>query len=99
MHVSANSPVHRREIRLLCENGVAMFSDADSACLRVIHNEGGREERLPVSDEMPLLRELRAFVHHLQGGPPPRSSAPDAAAIVATLAALRRLAGIDPGSA
>ena len=28
-----------------------------------------------VGDEMPLLAELAAFVDHLAGGPPPRSSA------------------------
>ena len=44
--------------------------------------------------EWPLLAELRAFVGHLEGGPPPRSSAADGAAGVRALAALRALAGL-----
>jgi predicted dehydrogenase len=46
---------------------------------------------MPISTEMPLLRELRAFVDHLAGGPPPRSSAADGVAVVETIEALRRL--------
>jgi hypothetical protein len=41
---------------------------------------------------MPLLAELRAFVEHLQGGPPPRSSAAEAVAIVERVAATIELA-------
>jgi predicted dehydrogenase len=48
-----------------------------------------------VSTELPLLRELRAFLDHLDGGPPPLSSAADGAAIVDALATLRELAGLD----
>ena len=48
----------------------------------------------PISTELPLLRELRAFVEHLRGGPPPRSSAREGAEIVETIAELRSLAGL-----
>ena len=41
---------------------------------------------------MPLLGELRAFVEHLRGGPPPRSSAADAVTIVERVAAMIELA-------
>jgi len=49
-------------------------------------------ERRPISGEMPLLAELRAFVEHLRGGPPPRSSAADAVKIVERVAAMIELA-------
>ena len=49
-------------------------------------------ERRPITGELPLLAELRAFVEHLQGGPPPRSSAADAIAIVERVAAMIDLA-------
>jgi hypothetical protein len=42
-----------------------------------------------------LLRELRTFVEHLQGGPPPRSSAAEGALVVSAIADLRSLAGLD----
>jgi hypothetical protein len=53
-------------------------------------------EKRAISTELPLLRELRAFVEHLDGGPPPRSSAQEGAEVVTTIAELRRLAGL-PG--
>jgi hypothetical protein len=53
--------------------------------------------RIPISDEMPLLAELRAFVEHVRGGPPPRSSAREGAAVVQALTTFRNLAGLDGG--
>jgi hypothetical protein len=44
--------------------------------------------------EFPVRRELRAFLEQLDGGPPPRSSAAEGAAIVARVHELRRLAGL-----
>ncbi len=94
---SATAPVRRREIRLCCEGGTAWLADGYDEHVMV-------EEGLPGVDpeprprstpgEWPLLAELRAFVGHLEGGPPPRSSAADGAAGVRSLAALRALAGL-----
>jgi hypothetical protein len=39
-----------------------------------------------------LLRELRAFLEHLDGGPPPKSSAAEAVADVSAVELLRDLA-------
>jgi hypothetical protein len=52
------------------------------------------QERRPISSELPLERELRAFVGHLTGGPPPLSCATDGAAEVAAIGRLRELAGV-----
>ena len=53
---------------------------------------GIEAERVETKGELPLLAELRAFVEHLRGGPPPRSSAAEGAAMVSTIAELRALA-------
>jgi hypothetical protein len=50
------------------------------------------EARIETPGELPLLAELRAFVGHI-GGPAPRSSAAEGAAIVSAIAELRALAG------
>ena len=55
---------------------------------------GAEPERRPIDPEWPLLRELRAFVEHVRGGPPPRSSAAEHVEIVERLVALRALAGL-----
>lgn len=43
---------------------------------------------------MPLLKEIEAFLHFLEGGPPPKSSAEEGALIVERIASLRELAGL-----
>ncbi len=97
LEVSTAHPVRRREIRLVCVEGVAMLTDPYADHVLVTRGESvtREEEKRPISTELPLLRELRAFIEHLEGGPPPRSSAAEGAAEVAAVARLRELAGLD----
>jgi predicted dehydrogenase len=92
--VAGDAAEWRREIRLHCRDGVAVLAGAESSALAIRRHDGTVETRA-LEREWPLRRELRAFLAHLAGGPPPRSSAAEGAAVVATLAALRRLAGLD----
>jgi predicted dehydrogenase len=95
VEVSTLAPAHRRELRLVCEGGVAQL-DGGYAEHVIVGRAGEIEEdaveRRPISGEMPLLAELRAFVEHLQGGRPPRSSAADAVTIVERVAGMIDLA-------
>jgi predicted dehydrogenase len=98
VEVSAIAPAHRRELRLVCEGGVAQLDGAEAGA--VVIGRAGRidadsVERRPIGDEMPLLAELRAFVEHLRGGPPPKSSAADALAIVEAIAGMIELTGAE----
>lgn len=85
VEVSALAPAHRRELRLVCEGGVAQL-DGGYAESVVIGRAGAIDadavEHRPAQGEMPLLAELRAFAEHLRGGPPPLSSAADGVLIV-----------------
>ena len=77
-----------------------LFPDAYSDHVLVVRGElqgdvTRTEEQRTISTEMPLERELRAFLEHLRGGPPPLSSAAEAAAEVAAIGKLRELSGID----
>jgi predicted dehydrogenase len=97
---SAAHPIYRREIRVICRDGVAVLPDSYADHILVVRGEpnaGTREEEIrPISTEFPLLRELRAFLEHLDGGPPPKSSAAEAAADVAAVERLRDLAALEP---
>jgi len=93
LEISVRSPERRREVQLVCEKGVALLADGYSEHV-LVHRDGADEpERREIAAELPLLRELRAFVEHLQGGPPPRSSAAEGALVVRRIAELRALAG------
>jgi predicted dehydrogenase len=100
--VSSRALARRREITLVCEEGVAALEDGYSDRVRIMRGADPdntmtttpEPELRPISTELPLLRELRAFVEHLRGGPPPRSNAAEGAAIVRAIAELRSLAGL-----
>ena len=99
LEVSARTLERRREITLVCEEGIATLPDGYSDEIQVVRGAAPRDTTPPVesrsiSEEWPLLRELHAFVDHLAGGPRPRSSAAEGAAIVRALAELRALAGL-----
>ncbi|NNF04315.1 MAG: Gfo/Idh/MocA family oxidoreductase [Rhodothermales bacterium] len=100
--VSTRYTDKRREVRLHCTEGVAVLSGGVSDHILIAHGGAGsgadtmQTEKVPISTESALLRELRAFVDHLGGGPPPRTSAADGVDIVRTVVHLRSLAGI-PG--
>ncbi len=93
--VSACSPVRTRRVELHCDEGVVVLAGAWDEHVTVFRYDSDEPEgtRIETPGELPLLAQLRAFVAHLAGGPPPRSSASEGAAIVAALGELRRLAG------
>lgn len=97
--VSASQPVNRRSLVVVGDRGSGQLADSydDSIVL------AGEVEGQPVTEhtrlrhvgtEMPLEAELRTFLAHLAGGPPPVSSAHDGLAVVRTIEELRRMAGL-----
>jgi predicted dehydrogenase len=93
IEVSARRPEHRRRIEVVFDTAVA-FLDGDRDTLIQIRSDDGHRE-ISVGHEPPLRRELQAFVSHLDGGPPPKSSGHDGVAVVRRICELRRLAGLD----
>ena len=93
---SASAPEHRRHARLCGKTGSAWLASGFEDHIIVARGHPGDAdlERRPIDWEWPLLRELRTFVEHLHGGPPPRSSAAEGAAMVRRVAELRKLAGL-----
>ncbi len=94
LEVSGRAAEWKRTVELYCEDGVAVLGGGWDEHVTIYRGglAGVEEERIETKGELPLLAELRAFVEHLQGGPPPRSSAAEGAAAVSTIAMLRSLA-------
>lgn len=96
IEVGSSHPVNRRSVLVIgSRRSVQLGGSYDDRLL--IADNGSQQptafRERPIANDMPLLRELRAFLGHLQGGPPPRSSAAEGLLVVERIAALRRLAG------
>jgi hypothetical protein len=98
--VSSRRRTEHRSALLLCRDGTAELADSYADHVIITRGQSGwvksppAAEQRALSNDMPLLSELRTFVQHLAGGPPPKSSVHEGAAIVRVLADLRRLAGL-----
>jgi predicted dehydrogenase len=95
-NVSARFQDKRREVRLHCTGGVAVLPCGESSFIEIAR---GRKlepdvERLKISTESALQRELRACMAYLEGGPAPRSGVAEGVWVVEQVARLRVLAGI-----
>lgn len=93
LEVSASHPVNRRSVAVIGTEAAAQFGDSYDQAVR-LNRPGAGPEEIPVETEMPLLAELRAFLAHLSDGPPPKSSAAEAALIVRRIAEMRAAAGL-----
>lgn len=98
MEISTIREQTRREIRLVCEHGVALIDDPLADHIKVVRTGDPdapfAPELRPIPTEMPLLLELKAFVGYLDGGPEPLCGLDEAVASVECITRLRRLAGI-----
>jgi len=98
VELSIRARDYRREVQLLGRDGMAVLPSPMASSLTLVRAapSDGRPitEQRPISGELPLLRELRAFVDHLEGGPPPRSSLSEAAEVARAITELRSLAGL-----
>jgi predicted dehydrogenase len=91
VEVSERSAHRERAIQLSCEGGSVALADAYADHL-VIQRPGQAAERRPIDTQWPLAIMLADTLGFLDGGPPPKSSAREAAAVVRTLAAIGRAA-------
>ncbi len=96
--ISTFRPDRRRAVTIVGTGATAVLADAysDHVLLRrgLPGRGDGEEERIVIDREMPLEREIEAFIAFLRGGAPPRSSCAEGLLIVETIGELRRMAGV-----
>lgn len=98
IEVGTSQPLYRRTTVVIGDCKVAQLGGSydDKIVIMEGRPDGGSNgpyERA-IGKEMPLLKELGAFLRHLCGGPSPRSSAADSLLIVERVCAFRTLAGL-----
>lgn len=93
-------PGERREVQLYCTQGTAIMNGPYEEHVALYRPRNFVDRTLPspelrkISTEFPLLRELRAFVSYLNGGPPPKGSAVESAEDVAVITQIRQRLGM-----
>lgn len=92
--VSYAQASRRRRTTVTFAEGAAELPDAYADHILIWRRGAERPEKRAIDTGMPLGAELAAFLAHLGGGPPPKSSAIDAALIVHRVAGLLDLAGL-----
>lgn len=92
LEVSSRSAEKLRLVRLSCDGGAVTLEDPLADHL-VVERPGQAPERRPIDTQWPLPIMLAGALRFLAGGPPLKTSAHEAAAIVRTLAAIGRRAG------
>jgi predicted dehydrogenase len=100
LEVSAIWPGVERKVRVFFEKGMAILDDAYADHIEIVRelppagerSEPKSIERRAIDTEWPSTKQIRSFVRHLQGGPPPPTNADEGAAVVAMLHAIREKA-------
>jgi len=89
--VAADAREYTREIQVVGSEATAVLVRPDAPTVDIVRADGSTEHR-PLADDLPLRRELAAFVAYCQGGPAPKSSMVEALAIARCLAAIQERA-------
>jgi predicted dehydrogenase len=96
MHVSfgIDATEAERRISVVGTEATAVLAGGWEKVVTVYPSAGrAAPQEVPAEGELPLLAELRAFVGHLGGGPPPVSSAFEGARAVEIVSQVRSLSG------
>ena len=95
IEISAIELVRRRSVVVVGDRASAQLADAYDDHIILIDGPplDAAEARQKISFDpvMPLFLELKAFVDHLRGGPPPKSSVAEGALVVERISEIRRL--------
>ncbi|MEZ5959795.1 MAG: Gfo/Idh/MocA family oxidoreductase [Hyphomonadaceae bacterium] len=83
---SFGHPMRQRRLLMRCRDAALTIDDSDYAAIIVQREGANNSETVRISEDMPLLAELRRFLAHLRGGPAPVSSFADELKIITVLA-------------
>lgn len=80
-----------REVRVHCENGVAILEDEKVDYIKIVHGNAASEPKKLRTEQRnfdktpPLRIEIREFLNYLNGGQPPRSNFEEGFEVIKTI--------------
>ena len=92
INFSYDAPAYHRNASLGCTLGAVLLADPLDDHLTIVRPDQDPERRA-ISTEAPLLRELRVFLEHLDGGPEPLTALDEEIAILEALDQISRMTG------
>ncbi len=92
INFSYDAPAYHRNASLGCALGAVQLADPLDDHLTIMRPDLDPERR-SISTEAPLLRELRVFLEHLDGGPKPLTGVEDEIAILDVLERISQMTG------
>ena len=92
INLSYDAPAYHRNASLGCALGAVQLADPLDDHLTIMRPDLDPERR-SISTEAPLLRELRVFLEHLDGGPKPLTGLEDEIAILDVLERISQMTG------
>jgi predicted dehydrogenase len=100
--MSIAAPEHRRTFTIVGSKASLELRDSYDTAIRIRRgapaDADAKTETIEIAQDLPLLLEIKAFLAHLDGGPPPMSSAKDACVIVERLAEIEAAARAAAGT-
>lgn len=101
LNLGVRSAVHNRAVMVHFERAVVALPEGVTDHLVLVQNPAEitnagnpKVEKVPIDKEFPLIRELRAFVDFVQGGPPIRTGVLEALQIVRSIDEMLRVSGM-----
>ena len=96
--MSTAAPEHRRTFTIVGSKASLELRDSYDTVIRVQRGAPGdpaaRPDTIEIGQDMPLLLEVQAFLKHLEGGPPPMTSAQEGLLIVQRTAEIEAAARV-----
>jgi predicted dehydrogenase len=92
IEASSGHPSNLRRITLRCRDATFELDSMDYGLITRRSHEDGAVARIAVGDQMPLLEELRAFLAHVQGGPPPHTALAEELHMIEAITQIERMA-------
>jgi predicted dehydrogenase len=90
MEVSSGHPHPNRSILLHCRDAIFTLNSTNYEVIDACRIDDGARSAIMVPGTMPLLAELRAFLEHLEGGPPPVTSLAEEIKIIEVIASIEK---------